>query len=232
MTGVSARARWSRASIVAAGLLIGWGLYATGLFAPPLIILPAIGVNVALNRRKPRPAFLVDGRTFSAIVVRWFIVADAAAIACTLGMLGYAQRDPDLSSAFGTIPLAVLLTAMVVVGLRFAWRTPGVVLTPDALILQRLFFTRTMSWDSLAGPVVVTRWEGVLTVAANGVQRRTLLGRLETDHRFLADAIEHYRTHPADRASIGTFEGHQRLDAALRAWHAAYWQWRAMVTAR
>jgi hypothetical protein len=45
--------------------------------------------------------------------------------------------------------------------------------------------------------------------------RRLQWAALDIDARFLADAIDYYRTHPEHRAAIGTVGEYQRLYAAL-----------------
>jgi hypothetical protein len=215
-----------RVSILAAGLLVGYGLFLTGSFPPGLTVVLVVVPNAFLWRHRPRPAFLVDGHTFAAVPVRLQVYTAAGAMACAFGMLGTVRGDRDLRIM--AVPTVVLLVVLAGFAVLVVVRSPRVVLTPSEVILRRLWRTRTFPWSALATPVQIRRWDNTLTLVVNGATERTFFGRLETDHRFLADAVEHYRTHPEDRASIGTFEGHARLDAALRAWHAAYWRARGV----
>ena len=206
-----------RGASLAAGLAAGITA-ALGDFRPVsafvLVFLPLHWVG--LYRR--RPAFVADGAAFTAPFSRLSFLALAGLLGCLVGTSGHVDRPWEVA-----VYLAV--TAVVALPiLALAWQPPAVVLTPGGLLRRRLLAgTRFTHWEDLDAAVLVWRGETALTLTVNGVREKVWPSRLETDSRFLAEAIEYYRVQPNLRAAIGTPAEHQRLTSALSRWARARW---------
>ncbi|MEV6349177.1 hypothetical protein [Actinoplanes sp. NPDC051851] len=107
--------------------------------------------------------------------------------------------------------------------LRSLWYGSGVTLTPDGLVTERKLGTVTVPWEALRG-VHRPGETGAVTLSFARPELVTTTGvvfrkdRVEAElirPQPLAVAIRHFVDRPAERDSIGTEAGYERLRAAV-----------------
>ena len=212
-----ARQRRINAAFLGSACITGLTLYPLGLRPPALVWVSLLMLALLSRKRQPRAAFVVDGRSFSALgpvlqaapATVWF----AGCLTESLAFLSDPLRRHPIQGYF-VVGSAVILA---VLGVLAVWRPWFIALTPDGLAYCCGPRTRLFRWDELTEPI---------TMAAGSVKvrRKRYIGHLDfrVDTGFLADAIEHYRLFPQHRAAIGTAAEHARLQQAIHEWTATY----------
>lgn len=124
----------------------------------------------------------------------------------------------------GWIAVVTMLAVPVLAFATFVWRGIGVTLSPDGIRTDRETGTVFIPWTAVAAdqprPAKDSPLDLALTdpdqVTRTGLIRRpNRLSFAETPPAFVAAAIAHYATHPADRPTIGTPSGHRHLTNLL-----------------
>lgn len=201
------RRRILAALILLAGLLAGVGLIAWNVNPGCFGILVAMALSVPYTGR--RKGFLADGAAFVAEVLLVEYVGLAAWLAAFVsGAPDLLGRESWFLRAQGILAV-VMAVVVLATGVRLWLRPPMLALTQRG-VARRLFFgTTVILWEELTEPITVRG----ATVKVGSGKRITLAG-LRTDPAFIVSAIDYFRAHPQDRAAIGTFEGHRRLQEA------------------
>lgn len=197
------RRNWLPGGVLLCGVLGGVALVVWDVDPAPWAWFLAIAFQSGMfQRRQPLAS---DGRAFSAPVP----IADAVAVAIFLGgcLAGAAaaRNHPTDTSAIKVPVLLVLAAMWLAAGLSLWLRPPLFVITPAGLTFRTVFRTHRFGWDDMTAPIMQAG--KVLTF---GHRRRITTGFFSIDPSTAATAVEYYRTHPDDRAAIGTPEEHQR----------------------
>ena len=203
-----------------------------------LAVLLLVGVGAAgvvKAMRGPKPRFLViRPGEFVAPPSYFGLANNAAAFPPVVGLLLSVVYDDDdwgvftwmlFSAAAGLFYLGVYSLIMMIRG------TGRLILRPDGLTVVDAYATYDVAWEAImTGPLPTVFGVGRLgilwpeLVRSHGLVRRRNVQRIQLQlqrsavHReFLHDVVNHYLTHPEDRADIGTREGLDRLLGALPA---------------
>ncbi|GAA2521073.1 hypothetical protein GCM10010201_18560 [Pilimelia columellifera subsp. columellifera] len=166
----------------------------------------------------PWPGGWSAGPGFIVLPTPWVAVLALGYLSVGVGVLPFTPDGDGLTTGPGTW-LGLLALMAPLAGL-VAWMTtrgPQVALTPDGVVLR----------PALAARERVIAWDDIDLSWASGLRTRRLplaadsragvvpLSWLWVDPTFLAVALRHYATHPAERDSIGSDAGLRRLHAAL-----------------
>jgi hypothetical protein len=198
-------------AILLCGLLVGVALVVRKVDPPVFVWLTAVLVTVWAFQRQPRRPFAADGQAFTAYVD----LADVTAVAvwlsgCLPAAVAALRRTPEPATIPGALLLA-MATVWFAGGVRLWLRPPVLALTPDGVAFRTVFRSHRVRWDDMAAPV--TAKGRVLTLGRPRMRITTTF--FSVDPRSAAAAIEYYRTHPDERAEIGTPGEHERLRRVL-----------------
>ncbi|MCU7726599.1 hypothetical protein ODJ79_22945 [Actinoplanes sp. KI2] len=213
---VVATARFRRPLFVGGVLLLAATVVAGRLGGDRevLVFLPAgmfvVGAGLAVvtfvapSTRRPPAALVADGRSLRTPRT---VVLGLAAFA-HLGLIGMVLLFPAEMSAEGVACIAFLFCY-----LRAVWRGVGLTITAEGLRADKYSGTLTVPWEAMSpvppkavmGPAIELTYDRRESARTTGfvLNRRQMLVE-GVDPEFVAAAIHHYRTHPEERALIGT----------------------------
>ena len=242
---LSAAVQRHRRRVLLAAAVLGAGAVVNAVLAPsePTGSLAATGVVAAVAlvtgavvgtavRWRASPLFEVDeaGRAFrtprgaTPVFLVLFLLA-AVTFLAQAGAWPWAHGDRD----GGWIVVMVSIGVPALLLAAVAWRGHGIAMTPDGIHAERGTGTLTIPWTALSAdqPRPATPpTEYVLDLALTRPDHVTRRGFIMRENRitfegtqpaFAAAAVRHYAAHPADRSTIGTRAGHERLVELLAA---------------
>lgn len=198
------------------------GVVMAGLAVPLAVGAGLVAVLLAATvLRRRTPAFLVDeaGRSFrtqgSALLVATGVT--------TLALVGFLVPAPgELFTLDAIAQACALLVPVLAAGqVPALWRDTGLAIRPDGLHLTLRYGSMTVPWDALEptqpehedGPIrLAFRQPG--RVRTSGWVPRRVVALDGGQEEAAAAAIRYYLANPAERALIGTAEGHARFLAA------------------
>lgn len=156
--------------------------------------------------------------------------AGLALLFSALLVLGGLQGVDMGSTRFTSPFVGLVLGAVVLVGVLRnppgGARTPRLVLTPDGVGRRRGTELELLGWDEITAPrlsvdpaVELTLWRRSVTPTQGARPAEVLadarlvlpLAAYRSDPNLVVALVEHYRTHPRDRAELGTPEAVDRV---------------------
>lgn len=211
--------------VIALGLTIAAALVLACVAVGALVLAPRDGrIELATVRRRlelpPTRVARVAGP----------VGAGLALLFSALLVLGGLQGVDMGSTRFTSPFVGLVLGAIVLVGVLRnppgGARTARVVLTPDGVGRRRGTEVELLPWDEITAPrlsvepaVQLTIWRRSVTPARGARPSEALadarlvlpLATYRSDPNLVVALVEHYRTHPRDRAELGTSAAVERV---------------------